>query len=305
MPQIVTLYKQYLAHLQLLQDKKFISNFEDKYICPICLQTFSKEQLDKLSLEDAPQASLGGHRIAITCKYCNNNCGSEIDYQLINYITKLDQRDFIERSDRDVKIFKKEEVVNAILKVNSNKELTLRIPRKINKPQLFESIIGLKEGEIIDIQNKQLRVDIRNVSAAILKNAYIILFAKFGYTFLLDTHYDRIREQILNPEKHILPDLWTRQPISPIIPDGIYLSNNNQYRGFFVIFSCKYTSIRIHRFCVCIPTPMMPYEMIHQYFKNYIPDTPIYMQNISGDYLMNIENIARLKNWVYNWNMRV
>ncbi len=174
MPQIETLYKQSLAHLQLLQDKKnLISTFENKYICPICLRKFSAEQFDKLSLEDAPQASLGGRKIAITCKCCNNNCGHNIDNHLVRFITLLDQKDFIEGSDRQVRIFRNNDVINAILKVNENKDLTLKIPRKMNVPQLFESVVDLQEGDIIDIQNKKLGIDIRNVSAAILKNTYI------------------------------------------------------------------------------------------------------------------------------------
>lgn len=34
-----------------------------EYICPICLNSFNKEQLNKLSMEDAPQASLGGRKL--------------------------------------------------------------------------------------------------------------------------------------------------------------------------------------------------------------------------------------------------
>ena len=45
-----------------------ISSYNNEYICPLCLNKFTAEQMDELSQEDAPQDKLGGKRIALTCK---------------------------------------------------------------------------------------------------------------------------------------------------------------------------------------------------------------------------------------------
>lgn len=303
-PQIDTIYTKFITHIELLRNNDIVTETDDNYICPICLRRFSKEQMMELSLEDAPQASLGGRKIAITCKNCNNSSGHTVDIHLVNYLKRLDELDFIEGSDRRIEIINNGKTINADLEVGSNKDLKVIIPQKINNPQfLQEHIDNTREGNIIDIKNKTIDIDLKKVSTAILKNAYIILFSQFGYSFLLDKHYNRIREQIQNPLKYIVPDLWTRQHI--LLRDGIYLSNDNRYRGFFIIFSCQYQTIRKHRFCCFVPTPLMPYEAAYYYFKEYEPSTPIHMQTISGDYLTNVDNIKALTNWVYSWDMKL
>lgn len=52
------------------------------YLCPLCMNVFNEnEVMTILTEEDVPQCSLGGKRIALTCRKCNSTCGSEIDIQ--------------------------------------------------------------------------------------------------------------------------------------------------------------------------------------------------------------------------------
>ena len=287
-----------------MHNANILTEIDNDYICPICLRKFSKEQISALSLEDAPQDSLGGHKIAITCKDCNNSCGYDVDIHLVNFLKRLDEIDFIEGSTRRIVIPDNGKKINAILEVGINKELKVILPQKINNPQwLQEHINNIKKGDVIDIKNQRVDIDMKKASTAILKNAYIILFSHFGYSFLLDNHYDRIREQIKNPSRYIIPDLWAKQPIN--MQDGIYLSNDNRHRGFFIIFTCQYKTARKHHFCCFIPTPLMPYEFAYHFFDEYQPNTPVYMQTINGDFLTDEKNIKALNKWVYSWDMKL
>lgn len=300
MPQIDTLFSNFASHLDLLR-KEGLTTGEGEYICPICLSKFDKTQIKELSLEDAPQASLGGTKIAITCKKCNNTCGHEIDSHLTNFIKYIEEKEFLPGSDRRVKIFNDEKIVNATLEVGNSSELKMVIPNKINNPAILSNHISkIKEGTIIDIQNNPLKIDMKKVSVAILKNAYILLFSKFGYTFLLDKFYNRLREQILEPMKYIIPDgLWTKQS-TIAIKDGIYFSNNNQYKGFFIIYSLK--RLKTHRFCVCIPTSQVPFEFIAQFFRELKAGVPLQMVSIGKkDYLNDINNIQDIRKWLSTW----
>lgn len=304
MPQIKPLYNKYITHIELLRNANILTEIDNDYICPICLRKFSKEQISALSLEDAPQDSLGGYKIAITCKDCNNSCGHNIDIHLVNFIKRLDEIDFIKGSTRRIVIPDNGRNINAMLEVGNNKELRVILPQKINNPQwLQEHISNIKEGDVINIKNQRVNIDMKKVSTAILKNAYIILFSNFGYSFLLDKHYDRIRAQIKNPSRYIVPDLWTKQPIN--MQDGIYLSNDNRHRGFFIIYTCQYKTARKHHFCCFIPTPLMPYEFAYHFFDEYQPNTPIYMQTINGDFLTDKKNITALNKWIYSWDMKL
>lgn len=300
MPQIDTLFSNFASHLNLLRNEGLTTE-KGEYICPICLSKFDKTQIKELSLEDAPQASLGGSKIAITCKKCNNTCGHEIDSHLTNFIKYIEEKEFLPGSNRRVKIFDEEKIVNAILEVGNSCELKMIIPGKINNPTTLSNHISkMKEGEIIDIQNNPLKIDMKKVSVAILKNAYILLFAKFGYSFLLDKFYNQLRAQILEPMRYIIPDgLWTKQSTIPV-SDGIYFSNNNKYKGFFVIYSLK--RLTTHRFCVCIPTPQVYFEKIAYFFREYKIGTPLQIVSIGDkDYMNDINSIKEVKKWLLTW----
>ena len=301
MPQIGTLFSNFTSHLELLREIGLTTE-AGEYICPICLNKFDSTQLEELlSLEDAPQKSLGGSKIAITCKKCNNTRGHEIDNHLVNFIIYIERKEFLPGSDRYIRIFndeKNEEKVNATLEVRDDQEFRIIIPAKINNPAtLFNHIPKIKEGTIIYVQNRPLNPDNKRVSAAIFKNAYILLFSRFGYTFLLDKFYNGLREQISEPMRDIIPDgLWTRQ--APIeVQDGIYCSNNNKYKYFFVIFSVK--QIKTHRFSVCIPTPQVSFEAIAHFFREHKAETPLQMTPIGDqDYLNDIDNVREIIKWL-------
>lgn len=301
MPNINLLFEKYVTQLKLLRDNKLIDRDGD-YICPICLKSFGKEQIKDLSLEDAPEFSLGGRKISITCKKCNNTCGHIIDNHLVNFIDYLERKDFLPGSDRRVTIDDNEMKINGILVIDDNDNFKMVLPNKINNPQkLKEHISKIEKDVVIDITNVPLKIDMEMVSAAIVKNAYILLFARFGYTFLLDNFYDRIRDYILNPTKSILPPLWTKQTYINA-QDGVYFSHNNIYRGFFVLYSLM--KLKKHRFCVCIPTPQVYYEAISNYFRENEPGTPISLVSSKDiDYFQNIDNIKLLRKWLSSWNL--
>lgn len=107
--------------------------------------------------------------------------------------------------------------------------------------------------EIIDIADYPLKRDERRIGSALIKNAYLLLFAKTGYSFLTDSYYDDLRLQIANPEVFYLPEgLWTAQNIS--IDDGIYLTQDNRYRGFFCYIHTK-TPTNLSCLCFNTDTP--------------------------------------------------
>ena len=93
------LFDVYSENLKFLISNKIVSKIEfhdnNKYICPLCLDQFSKDDLNKtssnpLTLEDSPPKSLGGSQIALTCAACNNKLGKDIDWHLSERLNELD-----------------------------------------------------------------------------------------------------------------------------------------------------------------------------------------------------------------------
>jgi hypothetical protein len=59
------------------------------------------------------------------------------------------------------------------------------------------------------IKYKKSKVEPHKIQLALLKTAYLLAFEKYGYAFILDPIYDRIREQLLKPDIIVYPlDFW-------------------------------------------------------------------------------------------------
>lgn len=88
-------YSAVSQNISILKGLGYVFSDAD-YFCPICMAPFSQKEVKTLlTEEDVPQASLGGRRIILTCRYCNSMCGHEIDNYLLNAIKAMEQRAFI------------------------------------------------------------------------------------------------------------------------------------------------------------------------------------------------------------------
>ena len=281
-------------------------NIEGDYLCPLCLNTYKEQDVrNVLTEEDVPQHSLGGKRIVLTCKNCNSTCGSEIDIHLLNAIKLREQHLFLPDEKRKIHIEKNGKILNADLQVDEDRTIKLLVNTKKNNPKVWADFHDniLLPNELVNIEDLPLKRDERRISAALIKNAYLLLFARTGYSLLYDTYYDDLRKQILDPDVFHLPDrLWTIQNIS--IPDGIYLTQDNKYRGFFVIYTLELKFK--YRVCVLIPTPMISHLAATKELEKIDAHTRIKILSLPDlDYLNNDEAIKRLREWCYSWKMKL
>ncbi len=296
-------FKTWSSHLNLIRSIGITSR-TDEYICPLCLHGFSESQIDQLSMEDVPQKALGGSKITITCKKCNNTCGHTIDNHLVNYLEYCDNKQFLPQSDRKVKILNAdgENSLNATLLVSNSGELSISIDQLRNNPDVFEASSKLmKDGNIVYLQDMQKKINYGNLSAAILKNAYLILFANCGYSFLLDNYYNRLRSMIMSPNQDSLSKyMWTIQK-QINTNDGIYLTCDNRFRGFVVIYTLD--KRQRYRVMVFIPTPMIPYEdAVFNLIDFEQKALPVIRGNFA-EYKDSKDNIINIRNWVYSWKI--
>lgn len=290
-------------HSNLQYAKRY--NFNGDYLCPICLKEYSEQDVrNVLTEEDVPQRSLGGNRIALTCRECNSCCGSEIDNHLLNAITAKEHRLFFPCSERKIHIEKNGQLLNANLQIDEDRTIKLLVDTKRNNPNTWNDFHNniLLPNEIVNMEDIPLKRNERRISAALLKNAYLLLFVKTGYTFLLDKYYDSLRKQILEPDLFHVPDrLWTMQNIS--IPDGIYLTQDNRCRGFFVIYTLKLKLS--YRVCVLIPTPNVPYLMAVKELGKIDSKSRVTILRLPDlDYFNDIATIEKLKKWCYGWELK-
>lgn len=237
---------------------------QPRYMCPFCLCYFDDTAL--ISKEDAPQDSLGGSKIALTCKECNNKFGWQIDCHLINSIIIDEESELPENLESKIEILSrscKGKTIRAILKDEGNILDFYLLPDK-NDPKVLDAEWKLLESEedhevVFSFPRITKKVMRGNREAALLKNAYVILFSYFGYSFLLNPFYDKIREQLEKPlEDVIISGLASSEGALGDVPDGVYVSDEMPLRGFLVTFTLKRRWK--HHYCVFIPAISNGYD---------------------------------------------
>lgn len=245
------LFDKFSKQLHLLKENGLLDiklKYSETYICPLCLKQFQKADLisdnskNFLTEEDAPPEKLGGSRIALTCKKCNSKAGHQIDNHLINRIKEIDDSNFYKGSKQFRSLEYNGKKVTAEITSNGDGTLTVLHRTKKNNPNLLDKFIyGIKNktiGPILNIEPKKYKVDSDRVNLALLKTNYIINFSRFGYIFLLDSHYDSIRKQIENMNEGYDGQIFLKDQFSKD-KEGMYYVLNQGAKSTFSIFSLK------------------------------------------------------------------
>ena len=245
------LFNKFSNQLLLLKKNGIIDTtfkYARPYLCPICLTEFTETDLQDnssnfLTLEDAPPDSLGGSKIALTCKKCNSECGHKIDYRLTEILRAIDASYFYKNSKCFRTITHEGQKLTVELTSQGDDTLTAYHRTNQNNPTLLDKFIfGLENktiGPLLNLDPPKIKFDSKRVNYAIVEAHYIITFSKFGYTFLLNKEYDAIRQQLLNPDKEIyswkpfVKDQFTSDKI------GTYYVHNKRAESIFNIFSLK------------------------------------------------------------------
>lgn len=246
------LFQKFSGQLLLLKTNGLIGRefvYPDPYLCPVCLREFSEDHLDEtkyanfLTAEDAPPDTLGGSKVALTCRECNNGCGVEIDWHLAEALRSVDDSRFYPGSTFNATTEFEGRKVTVVLEALGGGLLKAYHRIKHNNPVLLERFIyGIRNktiGTILQIQPPVRRFLEERIIYALIKTNYILTFAKFGYLFLLDEHYQALRDQLRHPEQEIYP--WR-----PFVKDqftaaqaGTYYILNNGLKAIMNVFVLK------------------------------------------------------------------
>ncbi len=309
------IFEKYTVNLRLLVENGIINNIEleDRafYICPICTDKFYEEDLSSysnnmLTLEDAPPKSLGGTADSLTCKRCNSICGHTIDFHLSERMRELDERDKLPGSIIRGQFRKDGKMVYGELRIKENGIVQAYHHKKANNESELEKYIDRvtpEEGKnIVDFTPKPSRVDPKRLQIALIKSAYIMAFDKFGYSFILRSEYDRIREQLLNPDKEIYPlDCWFQGPL-PKEHIGVPFITEKGFESIFALFALS-TNKSERLFGVIVPISRIPIENViaklrDQFYKKKTIEISMYKFDQTIDYLSSLDDIKHLIKWI-------
>jgi len=309
------LFQKFSDNLHLLVKNELVRKIELKYektyICPICLNQFCEDDLrekskNRLSLEDAPPKSLKGSQIALTCKSCNNICGHQIDFHLTERMRELDFRERIEGATQQGKFKALDKAVLGGIRVLENKVTQAYHHEKANNPKELKEYLEIVSNnvgkDIVKFEPKPTKVNAKYLQIALLKSAYIMMFAKFGYSLILNHEYDRVREQLLNPEKDIYPiGCWFKGPF-PKERYGIPFITEKKLESIFTLFGLHTDKVE-RTFAVVLPLTSKPIEIIIKELgkrfnveKNF--EVEMYAFDSEVDYLKDLEAIKHMLKWI-------
>lgn len=196
------------------------------YVCPICTSLLFHESLETklLTLEHAPSKAVGGKAVTLTCRKCNVESGSAIEGE----VRKVeDAREFLRgKTTKTLRarltVVGLDRHLNITVRREGNNITVLGLPKN-NPPDLQrsweESLEKAHEdGSWGDYHFQVLLPGVNLGRARIgdLKAAYLIAFAALGYKYILRATLDRVRRQILEPERPILTNFHgTRRQADP------------------------------------------------------------------------------------------
>ena len=87
----------------------------------------------------------------------------------------------------------------------------------------------------------------RRSEIALLRIGYLLAYATLGNGFLINGGLYKVREQILNPEKEILPKVYWIKHEFPAEHEGInIITLPGELRSFLIIFNLKTNTLCSH-----------------------------------------------------------
>lgn len=311
----LAIFQEYASQWEVLKrnnqlkgiDQKFVSN----YVCPICLEHFSPKDLNQglsnpLTLEDAPPKSLGGKANTLTCKSCNNFMGKEIDSHLAFRLNNLDRRNFSPNTKSKVKIWNEDKSAQATIEVDDKGTIKVIHSNKNNHPQKLEEFIKTinphSKNPVVSVEFLGKPFNPLKFQYAILKTAYLLIFERFGYIFLLDKAYNNLREQLLNPNKRIYPTKFWNEDKDPKEMCGVHFITEKHLESILVIFPIK-TQNKERIITAILPLPINKISNVLKVLKRRSSKQgglyqKAYAFNPNNNYLRDYDQMKTVINWI-------
>ena len=181
--------------------------FEQFYVCPICLHAFDEAALvhGTVTREHAPPESVGGTRVALTCRRCNSDGGSEADSDMRR---EADILGFANGALREIHADMETDGAQIPIRLSfSGNGISVAAVPWATHPVDHQKVMDRFARASAGADPSSLRFTVtleeysRNRAAASwLRSAYLLFFASLGYRFIWRPELDVVRTRIQNPD---------------------------------------------------------------------------------------------------------
>jgi hypothetical protein len=190
----------------------------DVFVCPFCRQGFGRDALGdppKVILAHCLPKSLGGRLTALACAACDNAAGGNVDVHLKN---RFETEDYFQgRSPESRRIWVQigEHRVRADMTLTVPEEgqpsVVVVLDQRHSPPADVAGVLKTLTAEATRPQGLSFQFqgsepfNVPMSRIAMLRSAFLMMFRHFGYSYILHSNLDRVREQLLRPTEPILP----------------------------------------------------------------------------------------------------
>lgn len=319
---IFDIFSENLSIIQSHPEIRFEPDFENGYICPLCFDPFFKSDLNPqsknpLTIEDVPPKSLGGKPKILTCKDCNSKSGHLLDNHILQRLKEIDAREFLPNSQYKTTFSRNGNKANGTVKIDEDGKVTFDIQPQRSDPKLTHHFmkdvfpprtiynpIFHPEKQFEPYKTNEFTVKLpensneRRSEVALLRIGYLLAFSILGNAFLINGPLFGVREQILNPDKEILPKVFWINYEFPNEMLGINLIKEpKELRCFVAIFNLK-TESKIRQFAIALPGPSTPGIKIYENIEKLLCAGKFGFQNIKIEHFPDLDFV---KSPEYAW----
>lgn len=174
------------------------------FICPVCKNIFSRNDINKLSLAHIIPESMGGRQVTLACSQCDNRIGHDFDWHLSQ------EKKLVERIKDNRGIYSKLKlndgsksypiIFEGHLSNNGHFDMHIRPPNNVPS-----SIWKKRMDELTNNNNRvNIKIDLfnperRNISY--IYSSFLLMFSKFGYEYILSPNINIICEILIGNYK--------------------------------------------------------------------------------------------------------
>lgn len=222
--------------------------FAGHFLCPICFKMIEIEDLKEISVAHIIPKASGGKITTWLCKKCNNRLGMTVDKWFGQYLNAINRKTLFHEDITNLGFTIDGIKLNGTVQSDMN-GIRILIDTRRNSPETlkrFEDEMTVKKHQRkfeikIPLLGKKSHIDIGFITAA-----YLYGFSMFGYSWVMQKHFDQVREAILNCDEEIAKNVY----ISEIKNDpdkrkhyfGIATVNNYYIPFFKIIDRCVFFS---------------------------------------------------------------
>ena len=213
------------------------------YVCPLCLCVVTEEMLPTrpLTREDVPPKSVGGRRIVLTCKPCNDRAGHEIDWHARR---ELDFMNFVTRGDAEMRAHLRTASgrVPIQMKVSGSGIQAFFVPKAARQSETDAVLADFGRATLPNgWQDFEINLEFAAFSrpraaTSWLRSAYLAFFAALGYRFIVRPELDIVRDRIKNPESNTLQTFRVIQHNAVCEPALIRIDTPDVFRSYAMFY---------------------------------------------------------------------